>query len=74
MKTAIRYFSKFGHTAKMAKVIGELTRIYETAPHGTSQQKRPGEPPEFHIGSTSLKLITIHASFLYATRTWMFSP
>ena len=25
MKTAIRYFSKFGHTEKMAKIVGELT-------------------------------------------------
>ena len=25
MKTAIRYYSKFGHTAKMARIIGELT-------------------------------------------------
>lgn len=25
MKTAIRYYSKFGHTAKMANIVGELT-------------------------------------------------
>ena len=25
MKTAIRYYSKFGHTAKMADIVGELT-------------------------------------------------
>ena len=25
MKTAIRYYSKFGHTEKMAKIVGELT-------------------------------------------------
>ena len=25
MKTAIRYYSKFGHTTKMAKIVGELT-------------------------------------------------
>ena len=25
MKTAIRYFSKFGHTEKMAKIVGEIT-------------------------------------------------
>ena len=25
MKTAIRYYSKFGHTTKMANIVGELT-------------------------------------------------
>ncbi len=25
MKTAIRYYSKFGHTAKMAQIVGEIT-------------------------------------------------
>ena len=25
MKTAIRYYSKFGHTAKMVDIVGELT-------------------------------------------------
>lgn len=25
MKTAIRYFSKFGHTKKMANIVGEIT-------------------------------------------------
>lgn len=28
MKTAIRYFSKFGHTEKMAKIVGELTNTH----------------------------------------------
>ena len=27
MKTAIRYYSKFGHTAKMADIVGEVTGI-----------------------------------------------
>lgn len=26
MKTAIRYYSKFGHTEKMANIVGELTK------------------------------------------------
>jgi len=28
MKTAIRYYSKFGHTAKMANIVGELTQTH----------------------------------------------
>jgi flavodoxin len=28
MKTAIRYYSKFGHTAKMANIVGELTNTH----------------------------------------------
>ena len=28
MKTAIRYYSKFGHTAKMVDIVGELTNTH----------------------------------------------
>jgi flavodoxin len=28
MKTAIRYYSKFGHTTKMANIVGELTNTH----------------------------------------------
>ena len=33
MKVAIRYFSKFGHTAKMAKIVGELTNATPELAH-----------------------------------------